>query len=136
MRCFAPALTLLASACANHAGGVHPLRPQDLATGPYQNVATAAFTGSLMYEGGCLLFRDDGNRVQLLPVWPDGSQFNGSLVTFHQPGKTERRIVVGEEFQIEGQPVAWPALPQPIAAQFHPQCPFQPFAVSRVRPAN
>jgi hypothetical protein len=122
--------------CSASHGGVHPLRPQDLATGPYQSLATAAFNGSLMYEGGCLLFRDDENPVQLLPVWPYGSQFNGSLVTFHQPGKAEQRIVVGEEFQLEGQPVAWPALPQSTAAQFEGQCSSQPFAVSRVRPAN
>ena len=129
------AVGVLLPACVSH-GGVHPLRPQELATGPYQSVATAAFTGSLLYEGGCLLFRDDDNRVQLLPVWPYGSQFNGSLVTFHQPGKTEQRIVIGEEFQMEGQPVAWAVLPQPTSAQFQPQCGSQPFGVSRVRPAT
>jgi hypothetical protein len=89
-----------------------------------------------MFEGGCLLFRDDDNRVQLMPVWPYGSQFNGSLVTFHQPGKTEQRIVVGEEFQMEGQPVAWSALRASMSGQFQTQCPSLPFAVSRIRPAN
>jgi len=129
------AIAVPLSACVSH-GGVHPLRPHDLATGPYQSVATAAFTGSLMYEGGCLLFRDEDSKVQLLPVWPFGSEFNGSLVTFHRPGKAEQRIVVGEEFQMEGQPIAWSGLAQPVTAQFQPQCPSQPFAVSKVRPAN
>jgi hypothetical protein len=123
------------SACVSH-GGVHPLRPHDLATGPYQSVATAAFTGSLLYEAGCLVFRDEDNNVQLLPVWPFGSEFNGSLVIFHQPGKAEQRIVVGEEFQMEGQPVAWSALPSSTTEDFQRTCGSPPFAVSRVRPAN
>src|SRR5262249_36804290 len=122
-------------ACASHS--VHPLRPQDLATAPYQSVATAAFTGTLLYEGGCLLFRDDGNRVQLLPVWPAGSVFNGTSVIFHQPGKAEQRVVVGEEFKMEGQPIAWPVLPAPTNAKVRRQGGASPpFFVSRTRPAN
>jgi len=136
MRSFTLIIAALLCSCVNHGGGVHPLRPHDLATGPYQGVATAAFTGSLMYEGGCLLFRDEDNHMQLLPVWPFGSEFNGSLVTFHRPGKTEQRIAVNEEFQMEGRPVAWSALPGPMREQFQTQCPSEPFAVSAIRPAN
>lgn len=134
MRLAIPAAAATLASCA--ANGVHPLRPQDLATAPYQSVATAALTGSLMYEGGCLLFRDDQNRVQLLPVWPSGSEFNGTSVIFHQPGKTDQRIVVGEEFHMEGQPIAWSALAAPGYARFQGQCGSAPFFVSRIRPAN
>jgi hypothetical protein len=135
MRRFVLALAGSLSGCVGH-GGVHPLRTHDLATGPYQSVATAAFTGSLMYEAGCLLFRDDDNRVQLLPVWPSGSEFNGTFVIFHQPGRADQRVVVGEEFYIEGQPVAWSALPTTTTEDFQRACGSPPFAVSRIRPAN
>ena len=131
-------VTILATALSAGAsrGGVHPLRPHELATGPYQSVATASFTGSLSSDGDCLLFRDDDNHVQLLPIWPFGSEFNGSLVTFHRPGKAEQRIAVSEEILLEGQPIAWSALPEPMRAEFQTRCPSQPFAVSGIRPAN
>ena len=126
---------LVLTGCVSH--GVHSLQPEDLATAPYQSVVTDAYTGSLLYEGGCLLFRDDMNKVQVMPVWPSGSVFNGTSVIFHQPGKSEQRVVVGEEFQIEGQPIASGALAGPSYAQFQRQCGASPpFFVSRVHPAN
>lgn len=128
-----PALLFLSS-CATH--GVHPLTPQDLATAPYQSVATTALTGSLLYDGGCLLFRDDQETVQLMPVWPNGSIFNGTTLTFHQPGKSDQLIVVAAEIRIEGQPVQWSTLSAPAYGRIHRQCGYQPFFVSRVRPAN
>jgi hypothetical protein len=100
------------------------------------DVATAALTGSPMYEGGCLLFRDEGNRVQLMPVWPDGSSFNGTSVTFHEPGKTEQRIIVGEEFLMEGQPIQWARMPGPRAPLYRQKCNRETFAVLGVHPAN
>jgi len=129
-------LLLIALPASVSASGPHPLRPHELATAPYQNVATAAYTGTLMYEGGCLLFRDEENTIQFLPVWPYGTVFNGTFVTFHRPGKTEQRVVVGEEFQIEGQPVGWPTLSAPVYEPFQRQCGSPAFVVSRVRPAN
>src|SRR5947199_4681861 len=132
-------LTFLAAAvllegCATH--GVRPLRPQDLAVAPYQETITAALTGSLMYEGGCLLFRDEASSARLLPVWPIGSTFNGTSVIFHEPGKAEQRVLVGEEFTMSGQPIAWSTLAASTYAPFHNQCRAQPFFVSGVRPAN
>ena len=135
MRILMVTLTATLSGCVSHSG-VHPLRPHDLATGPYQSVATAALTGSLLYEGSCLLFRDDENHVQLFPVWPVGSEFNGSLVVFHQPGKTEQRVVVGEEFLLQGRPATWSSLPGTTYEQFQAQCQSPPFIVSGVKPAN
>jgi hypothetical protein len=125
---------VLLQACVSH--GVHPLRPQDVATAPYQGVVTAALTGSLMYEGGCLLFRDDEGTAQLLPVWPTGTVFNGTTVTFHHPAKADQLIVIGQEFLMEGQPLRWSAMSAPSYIPFHRQCGAQPFFVSRVRPAN
>jgi hypothetical protein len=120
--------------CVSHS--LHPLRPLEIATAPYNGVPTADLTGSLMYEGGCLLFRDEGNRVQLMPVWPDGSRFNGTSVTFHEPGKTEQRIIVGEEFVMAGQPLQWSRLPSPRSPIFARECGREPFAVLGVHPAN
>jgi hypothetical protein len=127
-------LALLLAGCITHS--VHPLRPLEIVTAPYNGIPTAALTGSLMYEGGCLLFGDEGNRLQLMPVWPDGSSFNGTSVTFHEPGKVEQRIIVGEEFVMDGQPLQWPRVPSPRAPVFAQECARQPFAVLGIHPAN
>jgi len=125
---------LLLGGCVSHS--VQSLKPLEIATAPYHGIATAGFTGSLMYEGGCLLFRDEGNHLQLMPVWPDGSTFNGTSVTFHEPGKSEQRIIIGEEFRMEGRPLQWTRVPNPRATIFAQQCARQPFAVLGVHPAN
>lgn len=127
-------LFTLLPGCMSH--GIRPLGLHDLATAPYQEVITAALTGTLMYEGGCLMFRDEASPARLLPVWPIGSEFNGTSVIFHEPGKADQRIMVGEEFLIQGQPFSWGALTAPTYVPFHAQCPVQPFYVSAVRPAN
>jgi hypothetical protein len=133
MRAFLILITLLGG-CASH--GVHPLRPLEIPTAPYQGITTTALTGSLMYEGSCLLFRDDNHRAQLVPVWPDGSTFNGTSVIFHEPGRADQRIVVGEEILLEGQPVPWSHVPGQRIALHRRQCGGEPFAVLGVRPAN
>jgi len=117
-------------------GGVHPLRPLEIATAPYQPTVTAALAGSLMYEGNCLLFRDEATKAYLMPVWSVGSSFNGTAVLVHQPGKTDQRIMIAEEFLMEGQPLQWSALGGAAYAPFLQQCGVQPFFVSSVRPAN
>jgi hypothetical protein len=129
------ALVLLLTGCVSHGGGIRPLRPLEVATAPYQEAVTARLTGSLMYEGGCLLFRSDDGGAPLMPVWPTGSVFNGTSVIFHQPGKTDQPVLVGEEFVMEGQPMPWAALPE-VYSPFQRQCAAQPFMVARVRPAN
>src|SRR5438270_12864667 len=115
--------------------GVRPLRPLELATAPYSEVVTSVHSGTLLYEGGCLLFRDEGSRTRLMPVWPTGSIFNGEAVTFHQPGKADQAIVIAQEFVMSGHPVLWNELPGDYRP-FHQQCGAEPFLVSRVRPAN
>jgi hypothetical protein len=128
---------LLLQACATHTnGGVHPLRPLEIPTAPYQGFVTAALPGSLMYEGNCLLFRDEATKSYLMPVWPIGSSFNGTAILVHQPGKTDQRIMIAEEFLMEGQPLQWSALGGAAYAPFLNQCGVQPFYVSSVRPAN
>jgi hypothetical protein len=123
-------------ACATSTNGVHPLRPLEIPTAPYQATVTAALAGSLMYEGNCLLFRDEATKSYLMPVWPPGSSFNGTALLFHQPSKTDQRIMVAEEFLMEGQPLQWSALSGETYAPFLRQCGMQPFFVSSVRPAN
>ena len=129
-------LGLLASCATYPRQSVRPLRPLELAIAPYQDAVNATLTGSLMYEGGCLWFRDDQTRARLLPVWPIGSIFNGTSVIFHQPGKSDQPILIGEEFVMEGQPQPWSALSTPAYAPFERQCGAQPFYVSRVHPAD
>lgn len=114
---------------------IRPLRPLELATAPYLDRLVEARTGSLMYEGGCLLFRDDGTTQRFLPVWPTGTVFNGTSVIFHQPAKDEQRIIVGEEFVMGGQRASWPTLAAGYLP-FRQQCGGQPFFVSSVRPAD
>jgi hypothetical protein len=115
---------------------VKPLRPLQIPTAPYQRVASSAQTGSLMYEAGCLLFRDENSGALLLPVWPAGSTFNGTAVLFHEPGKADQRLMVAEEFHMDGQPLEWAALTDPAFEPFQRTCPYQPFFVSRLRPAD
>jgi hypothetical protein len=116
--------------------GVHPLQPLEIATVPYKGIPTTAYAGSLMYEGGCLLFRDEHDRMRLFPVWPDGTTFNGTSVFFHEPARAEQRIVLTEEILLEGQPLVWSNLPGPRIPLHQQRCGGTPFAVLRVRPAN
>ena len=134
MKRFLFASVLLLGGCVSNS--MHPLKPLEIATAPYHGISTAGLTGSLMYEGNCLLFREESNHLQLMPVWPDGSTFNGTSVTFHEPGKTEQRIIVGEEFRMEGLPIHWADVPNPRAGVFAQQCDREPFAVLGVHPAN
>jgi hypothetical protein len=127
---------LLLGACMSTHSGIRPLRPLEIATAPYQQVATIAMTGSLMYEGNCLLFRDEDSKALLMPVWPSGSTFNGTAVLFHQPGKADQRIMVAEEFRMDGQSLEWASLMSEAYSPFEHQCGMQPFFVTRVRPAD
>ena len=125
---------LLAGCVSGVHHGIRPLRPLELATGPYDPTITASLTGSLMYEGGCLLFRPEANRPPVLPVWPDGSVFNGTSVIFHEPGKASQPILVEQQMVIEGRPLGWNELPG--YAPFQNQCRAAPFLVSKVHPAD
>ena len=134
-----PELSLLAlcllPACAANQAGIRPLRPLELATAPYQGTVTTAHTGSLMYEGGCLLFLDGRTGARLFPVWPQGSVFNGTSVIFHAPGKAEQPILVSQQFVMEGRPLPWRELLGGYAP-FEHQCATLPFMVSKVGPAD
>ena len=125
---------LLLAACASD--GIQPLKWLEIATSPYVDEVSSSLTGSLMYEGGCLIFRDDASHAHLVPIWPTGSTFNGTAVTFHQPAKAEQRIVVGEEFMMEGRAAEWAQIDSEYYDRFRQQCGSKPFYVSAVRPAN
>ena len=124
------------SACTHHPM-VRPLRPLEIATAPYQDVATTALTGTLMYEGGCLLFRDEGSGAILMPVLPAGSSFNGTAISYHLPGKADQWVAVAEEVVLYGQPLQWRTLSGPDYQPVQNQCgAYPPYFVTRVRPAN
>jgi hypothetical protein len=127
---------LALAGCMAHPG-IRPLRPLEIATAPYQEVATTAITGSLMYEGECLLFRDEATGALLMPVWPAGSSFNGTALLFHHPGKADQWVAITEELLLEGQPIRWTTLAGAPYQPVHRQCgAYQPFFVVSVRPAN
>ena len=134
-----PGLSLFAlcllPACAANQGGIRPLRPLELAAAPYEGTVTTALTGSLTYEGGCLLFLDGRTGARLLPVGPQGSVFNGTSVIFHEPGKAEQPILVSQQFVMEGRPIPWSELKGGYAP-FEHQCATLPFMVSKVGPAD
>jgi hypothetical protein len=130
------ALVLLGG-CMNNHPAVRPLHPLEIPTAPYQPVAVTALRGSLMYEGGCLLFRDEQTGTLLLPVWPAGSSFNGTGLLYHLPGKSDQWVVMTQEALLDGQPLSWQALASPAYDAFHHQCgAYAPFFVTAVRPAN
>jgi hypothetical protein len=123
--------------CMSEHPAVRPLRPLEIATAPYQDMATTALTGSLMYEGGCLLFRDEESRAILMPVWPAGSSFNGTALLYHLPGKSDQWVAVAQEVVLYGQPLQWATLNSPVYEPAQHQCgAFAPYFVSSVRPAD
>ena len=89
-----------------------------------------------MYEGGCLLFDSEDGHTRLLPVWPIGSRFEESLVTFHQPAKSDQRVIIGEEIRLDGQSADWSELAGAQFAPFQTQCGALPFFVSGLAPAT
>lgn len=130
----ASSVILALASCATEPAAMRPLRPLALATMPYQWTSTTTATGSLLYEGGCLLFHDeDGSRL-FLPVWPSGSSFNGEAVTMHTPGKTDQPVQIAQEVVVSGQPLAAPLPPE--LAPFEHQCGAPPMAVVAVKPAD
>ena len=128
---------LLLAGCMNNHPAVRPLRPLEIATAPYQPLATVALTGTLMYEGECLLFRDEHSGAILMPVWPDGSSFNGTALLYHLPGKADQWVAVTQEVLLSGQPIGWTTLGGTPYQAIHHQCgAYAPFFVSQVRPAD
>lgn len=128
---------LLISGCMSDHPEVRPLRPLEIATAPYQPLATTALTGTLMYEGECLLFRDDRSGAILMPVWPAGSNFNGTALLYHLPGKSDQPVTVSQEVLLSGQPIQWAALGGLSYQPLQRQCgAYAPFFVSQVRPAD
>jgi len=130
------AILVLGGCMSNHPA-VRPLRALEIATAPYQPLVTTALTGTLMYEGECLLFRDDHSGIILMPVWPAGSSFNGTALLYHLPGKSDQWVEVSQEVLLSGQPIGWTTLG---GMSYHPlqrQCgAYAPFFVSQVRPAD
>jgi hypothetical protein len=135
-KAYLPAFLMLGG-CFNNHPAVRPLRPLEIATAPYQPLATTALTGSMMYEGGCLLFRDEHSGSLLMPVWPAGSSFNGTALLYHLPGKSDQWVAVAQEVLLYGQPLRWGSL---AAISYQPvehQCgAYPPFFVTNVRPAD
>jgi hypothetical protein len=130
------AAIMFLQSCGTAPGDIRPLRPLELAVGPYDGKIDTVVEGSLMYEGGCLLLREDGTDARLLPIWPTGSLFDGTSVIFHQPAKTDQPILIAQQFVMEGRAESWPRLARQTYAPFEHQCGGEPFLVSNVHPAN
>jgi hypothetical protein len=128
---------LLLCGCFNNHPAVRPLRPLEIATAPYHPMATTALTGTLLYEGNCLLFRDEQSGALLMPVWPAGSSFNGTALSYHLPGKADQWVAVAQELLLYGQPLRWQTLRAPVYEPFQRECGlYGPFFVTNVRPAD
>lgn len=129
-------LVLIAQGCTTYTGNhIRPLRPLEIPLAPYQWTSTAALTGSLAYDGGCLMFRGDEPTAWLLPVCPNGTIFNSTALMFHVPGKTDQPIAITQEIHVQGQP-AGAAAASPYLDRFRSRCGGEPFVVSAVQPAN
>ncbi len=130
-------IMVLLGGCMNNHPAVRPLRPLEIPTAPYQPVAATTLRGSLMYEGGCLLFRDEETGSLVMPVWPAGSSFNGTGLLYHLPGKSDQWLVMTQEALIYGRPVEWQSLEIRAYAVFRHQCgAYHPFFVTALRPAD
>jgi hypothetical protein len=130
--------TLFLGGCAmNNHPAVRPLRPLEIPTAAYDPSASAALTGTLMYEGGCLIFRDEQTGQLLMPIWPTGSSFNGTALLFHLPGKADQWLAVSQEVLMSGRPQPWTALGEPMYQPVEHQCgAYAPFFATAVRPAD
>jgi hypothetical protein len=126
---------LVLTACVSSTA-IRPLRPHEIAIGPYYERPTQSFVGSLMYEGGCLMFGGENGGPRLLPIWPAGSKFEETLVTFHRPGKDDQRVTIGEEIRLDGVPSDWSKIGSSQFQSFQRQCDAEPFFVSGLAPAN
>jgi len=125
---------LALSACVHN---VRPLHRYEIAIGPFYERQTHSFAGSLMYENGCLVFNGDNGSPRLLPIWPSGTRFVESLVTFHRPSKEDQGVVLNEEIRLDGIPTDWSRLDPATYARFYHQCGWaKPFFVSGLAPAN
>jgi hypothetical protein len=124
----------LVAACATPSP-IPALRPHEIAIGPYHQRAEQSFAGSLMYEGGCLMFNGENGSPQLVPIWPFRTQFEDTLVTFHQPGKDDQHVAIGQEIRLDGVPSEWSQI-GPQFQSFERQCAAKPFFVSTLAPAN
>jgi hypothetical protein len=121
-------------ACAHN---VRQLHRYEIAIGPFYERPTHSFAGSLMYESGCLVFNGDNGSPRLLPIWPSGTKFVESLVTFHRPSKDDERAVLNQEIRLDGIPADWSQLDPATFGPFHQQCGWaKPFFVSGLAPAN
>jgi hypothetical protein len=128
---------LLLTGCFNNHPAVRPLRPLEIATAPYEPHATTTLTGSPMYEGGCLLFRDEPSGSLLMLVLPAGSSFNGNSLLFHLPGKADQWLAISQELLLYGRAMPWQALGAPVYEPIQRQCgAYAPFFVTNVRPAD
>jgi len=100
-------------------------------------VVTAALPETLMYGNDCLMFPYDATKAYLMPIWPEGSTFNGTAILLHQPGKADQHVLVAEELVMAGQPLQWARLTHPYYEPFRQQCGgIQPFFVASARSAN
>lgn len=135
MRKLALAAALVLGGCVSQ-GGIRPLLPYEIATLPYRTGNTTEQLGSLTYESGCLLFRPDDGGARLLPVWPEATTLEETMLTFHEPGKADERIVTGQEVVLDLIPLDWESLDPVRFARFRQQCDYQPVFVTDVAPAN
>ena len=92
--------------------------------------------GRLVSKDGCLLLAANrhGRDLQLLPVWPTGSRYNGVAVVPSLPGAAETSFVVGADVKVEGGGPDWSDLPTNFdyLLPWRDKCGARPFFVSAV----
>lgn len=135
MRKLALAAVLVLNGCAS-SQGIRPLLPYEIPTLAYRAGDATEQLGSLTYESGCLLFRPDDGGALLLPIWPDATRLEETMLTFHEPGKSDERLVTGQEVVLDLIPLDWASLDPERFARFHRQCDYQAVFVTGVAPAN
>ena len=137
MRSLALILVTLVSGCASVGDPrARPLKPLEVATAPYDPTVISERIGSLFYENGCLKFREQGSDEMLLPVWPTGSSFNGTSLTFHEPGKSDQLILIAQQFVIKGHDIPPAVMGAGSLAPFNHQCQAPEYMVAHVQPSD
>jgi hypothetical protein len=96
-------------------------------------VVVSEFSGRLALERDCLVLRIPQRSQTFLPIWPEGSRFDGRKVTLAIPGRAPILLPLTRDVRIGGSGRPWHEVPATLGlSEIASRCPFTPFFVVEV----
>lgn len=128
--CAAASTALLSCAPVERASDA--ATPKPIPTYPHSGIFVSQFTGRLLYEKDCLLFRTSRGQHFVL-IWPEGSSFDGRRITVAIPGRAPKTLTVGRTATIAGSAQDWENVPpSPALGDTPRRCAASPYFVVEV----